>query len=103
MRERRVDVIAFAIWKCYAPRYDAGMDPANDGGKHVGNLLRGDAIVVRWGELNTARAAFLEVRQPEEWIGGSIRDAINLPSGELRQRMDKLPRDHQIRVNRGAG
>ncbi len=113
--ERRIDVISLAIQMhgtvfdleeaelCYAPQYGAAKDPVNIAGMIAANLLRGDARVARWSDLYTTGAYLLDVRQPEEYARGTIRDASNLPLGDLRQRVAELPRDREIWVNCGVG
>ncbi len=49
---------------------------------------------MQWHELDelvAAGAAIVDVRTPEEFTGGSIPGAINLPLDELRGRLGELP------------
>jgi NADPH-dependent 2,4-dienoyl-CoA reductase/sulfur reductase-like enzyme/rhodanese-related sulfurtransferase len=106
--EKRVDVIAMAIQRgstvfdleeaelCYAPQFGAAKDPVNLAGMIAANVLRGDAPVVHWEDAAGAGALILDVRDPGELVGGSFPGAVNIPLGELRERMGGLPRDRPI-------
>ncbi len=108
--ERRIDVIAMAIQKgatvfdleeaelCYAPQYGSAKDPVNLAGMVASNVLRGDVELASWSELDTTEAFLLDVRDPEEFRGGSIDGAVNIPLGKLRKRCDELPRQREIWV-----
>jgi NADPH-dependent 2,4-dienoyl-CoA reductase/sulfur reductase-like enzyme/rhodanese-related sulfurtransferase len=115
--ERRVDVIAMAIQKqstvfdleeaelCYAPQYGAARDPVNVSGMIAANVVRGDLDVASWSELGLRSDStfILDVREPAELQGGRLEDAINIPLGQLRERLTELPRDREIWVTCGVG
>ena len=113
--ERRIDVISTAIQMgatvfdleeaelCYAPQYGAAKDPVNVAGMIAANVVRGDVDLAPWSELYAADALLLDVREPAEFQAGCIDGAVNIPLGQLRERMDELPRDRQIWVNCGVG
>jgi NADPH-dependent 2,4-dienoyl-CoA reductase/sulfur reductase-like enzyme/rhodanese-related sulfurtransferase len=113
--ERRIDVIAMAIQKgasvldleecqlCYAPQYGSAKDPVNLAGMLAGNVLRGDVHLAPWRELDHTEALILDVREREEYAAGHIDGAVNLPLGELRQRLGELPRDREIWLNCAVG
>lgn len=113
--ERRIDVIATAIQMgatvfdleeaelCYAPQYGAAKDPVNVAGMIAANVVRGDVDLAPWSELHTTGALLLDVREPAEFHGGYIDSAVNIPLGQLRDRMEELPRDREIWVNCGVG
>jgi NADPH-dependent 2,4-dienoyl-CoA reductase/sulfur reductase-like enzyme/rhodanese-related sulfurtransferase len=112
---RRIDVISTAIQMgatvfdleeaelCYAPQYGAAKDPVNLAGMIAANVVRGDADLAPWGELHTAGAFLLDVREVEELRGGYIDGAVNIPLRQLRARMNELPRDREIWVNCRVG
>jgi NADPH-dependent 2,4-dienoyl-CoA reductase/sulfur reductase-like enzyme/rhodanese-related sulfurtransferase len=112
---RRIDVIATAIQMkatvfdleedelCYAPQYGAAKDPVNMAGMIAANVVRGDAEIAPWNELNSTKAFLLDVRQPSEFDAGSIPGSINIPLGLLRFRLGELPTDREIWVNCGVG
>jgi NADPH-dependent 2,4-dienoyl-CoA reductase/sulfur reductase-like enzyme/rhodanese-related sulfurtransferase len=112
---RRIDVIATAIQMkatvfdleedelCYAPQYGAAKDPVNMAGMIAANVVRGDAEIAPWNELNSTKAFLLDVRQPSEFDAGSIPGSVNIPLGQLRSRLGELPTDREIWVNCGVG
>jgi NADPH-dependent 2,4-dienoyl-CoA reductase/sulfur reductase-like enzyme/rhodanese-related sulfurtransferase len=113
--ERRIDVISTAIQMgatvfdleeaelCYAPQYGAAKDPVNVAGMIAANVVRGDVHLAPWRELHAVEALFLDVREPTEFHAGFLDGAVNIPLGQLRDRMDELPRDRKIWVNCGVG
>lgn len=118
---KRIDVIAMAIQMgatvddlqqtelCYAPQYGSAKDPVNMAGFVAGNILADDVDVVHWDDWKSRRDAgeelplVLDVRTRTEAANASIPDAVNLPLGELRARLDELPRDREIWVHCGVG
>jgi NADPH-dependent 2,4-dienoyl-CoA reductase/sulfur reductase-like enzyme/rhodanese-related sulfurtransferase len=113
--ERRIDVISTAIQMgatvfdleeaelCYAPQYGAAKDPVNLAGMIAANVVRGDVDLAPWSELHAAEALLLDVREPAEFHAGCLDGAVNIPLGQLRERMDELPRDRGIWVHCGVG
>jgi NADPH-dependent 2,4-dienoyl-CoA reductase/sulfur reductase-like enzyme/rhodanese-related sulfurtransferase len=112
---RRIDVIATAIQMkatvfdleevelCYAPQYGAAKDPVNMAGMIAANVVRGDAEIAPWNELDSTKAFLLDVRQPSEFDAGSIPGSINIPLGLLRSRLSELPTEREIWINCGVG
>jgi NADPH-dependent 2,4-dienoyl-CoA reductase/sulfur reductase-like enzyme/rhodanese-related sulfurtransferase len=106
--EKRIDVIAMALQRgstvydleeaelCYAPQFGTAKDPANLTGMVAANVLRGDAGVAHWRDLDPSKAFILDVREPAEFQVGHLEGAVNIPLGELRDRMSELPRDREI-------
>jgi rhodanese-related sulfurtransferase len=113
--ERRIDVISTAIRMgatvfdleeaelCYAPQYGAAKDPVNLAGMIAANVVRGDVDLAPWHELHAAGELLLDVREPAEFQAGCFDGAVNIPLGQLRDRMEELPRDREIWVNCGVG
>jgi len=113
--ERRIDVIAMAIQKgatvfdleeaelCYAPQYGSAKDPVNMAGMVAANVMRSDVSLAPWDELFESKALLLDVREPAEFRAGCLDGAVNVPLGELRQRLDELPRDREIWVYCNVG
>ncbi len=113
--ERRIDVISMAIQKgatvfdleeaelCYAPQYGAAKDPVNMAGMIAANALRGDIEIAPWGRLGADGAMILDVREPGEHHAGTLPGAVNIPLGQLRQRLEELPRDREIQVTCAVG
>jgi NADPH-dependent 2,4-dienoyl-CoA reductase/sulfur reductase-like enzyme/rhodanese-related sulfurtransferase len=113
--ERRIDVIAIAIQMkakvydleeaelCYAPQYGSAKDPVNFAGMISANVMRGDVELAPWGELDSAGAFLLDVREPHEYLAGAIPGAVNIPLDQLRARINELPTTKEIWVNCGVG
>jgi NADPH-dependent 2,4-dienoyl-CoA reductase/sulfur reductase-like enzyme/rhodanese-related sulfurtransferase len=113
--ERRVDVIAMAIQMgatvfdlekaelCYAPQYGAAKDPVNVCGMVAANVVRGDVELADWSGLGRSGELILDVRDPDEFEAGAIDEAINIPLGQLRDRLEELPRKQEIWINCGVG
>lgn len=106
--ERRIDVISMAIQKggtvfdleeaelCYAPQFGSAKDPVNMAGMVAANVIRGDVRIAHWEDLQRTPAQILDVRNLSEFQKGHIAGATHIPLGELRRRMNELPRDHEI-------
>jgi len=113
--ERRIDVIAMAIQMngtvhdledaelCYAPQFGSAKDAVNMAGMIASNVVRGDACIAQWKNLPLTNAFLLDVREPAEFVSGRIPGAVNIPLGQLRERIHELPLDREIWVNCGVG
>jgi NADPH-dependent 2,4-dienoyl-CoA reductase/sulfur reductase-like enzyme/rhodanese-related sulfurtransferase len=111
--EKRIDVIAMAIQLggtvhdlaeaelCYAPQYGAAKDPVNLAGFIASNSLAGDLVLGEWGRRD--QELLLDVREPQEYRGGSFPGALNIPLHQLRQRHRELPRDRPVQVMCAVG
>ena len=81
---------------CYAPQFGSAKDPVNFAGMVAADVLRGDMPLAHWEE---AKGAFLlDVREPVELVVERVPGAINIPMGQLRSRLDELPRDREILI-----
>jgi rhodanese-related sulfurtransferase len=112
---RRIDVISLALQQgatvfdleqselCYAPQYGAAKDPINLAGMIAANCLRGDHPVAHWRDLDAGKVRLVDVREPSEFAAEHVPGAINLPLGELRQRLDEVPRDREVWLYCGVG
>ena len=81
---------------CYAPQFGSAKDPVNFAGMVAANVLRGDMPINHW---DSARSEFLlDVREPFELAAENVPEAVNIPLGQLRGRLDELPRDKEINV-----
>jgi rhodanese-related sulfurtransferase len=106
--DKRISTLAMAIQMgatiydleeteiCYAPQFGSAKDPVNFAGMIAANVLRGDMPVSHWDSLDDA--FLLDVRQPMELIVESVPGAVNIPIGELRTRLEELPRDREILI-----
>ena len=113
--EKRIDIIAALIQKsgtvydleeaelCYAPQFGAAKDPVNVAGMLAANALRGDAPLAHWDQIDLKNSFLLDVRSEEEYMGGHIENAVNIPLDQLREKMDGLPKGREIYVYCGVG
>jgi NADPH-dependent 2,4-dienoyl-CoA reductase/sulfur reductase-like enzyme/rhodanese-related sulfurtransferase len=113
--EKRMDVIALAIQKratvfdleeaelCYAPQYGSARDPVNLAGMAAANVVRGDMPLAEWSALGSTGALLVDVREPGEYARDHIEGAVNIPLGELRARLEELPREREIWLNCAVG
>ena len=81
---------------CYAPPYGSAKDPVNFAGMVAAGVLRGDLPVRHWG--SDGEAVILDVREQPELAVEHVPDSVHIPLGQLRDRLDELPRDEEIRV-----
>jgi len=106
--DKRISALALAIQMgatiydleeaelCYAPPFGSAKDPVNFAGMVAADILRDDMPISHW---STAMEGFLlDVRHPVELVAESVPNAHNIPLGELRSRLDELPRDKEINV-----
>jgi NADPH-dependent 2,4-dienoyl-CoA reductase/sulfur reductase-like enzyme/rhodanese-related sulfurtransferase len=114
--DKRIDVLAMAIQKgatvfdleeaelAYAPQFGSAKDPINIAGFVASNILRGDVKASSWADWKVLAAAnqtpvTLDVRPPTAIASGAIDGTIRIPLGELRSRMNELPKDEEIWVH----
>jgi NADPH-dependent 2,4-dienoyl-CoA reductase/sulfur reductase-like enzyme/rhodanese-related sulfurtransferase len=81
---------------CYAPPFGSAKDPINFAGMVASGVLRGDMRLTHWDALGGA--FLLDVREQFELAVEQVPEAVNIPLGELRSRLDELPRDREISV-----
>lgn len=109
--EKRIDVIATAIkaglkaWDlqdietCYAPPYNSAKDPVNMIGYYAENLIDGLVDTIQWDEvdnLDPKTSLIVDVREEFELPSGVMPDSINIPLGQLRERLHELPKDKML-------
>ncbi len=104
--DKRISALAMAIQMgatiydleeaelCYAPQFGSAKDAINYAGMVAANILDGEMPLAHWEDAKGA--LLLDVRQPLELVVESVPDAINIPLGQLRARLDELPRDREI-------
>ena len=81
---------------CYAPQFGSAKDPVNFAGMVAADVLRGDMPISHWESVTSGFV--LDVREPFELAVESVPGAVNIPLGQLRQRLGELPRDGEIHV-----
>jgi CoA-disulfide reductase len=109
--DKRIDVIATAIKGgltifdlpdlelAYAPPYSSAKDPVNMAGYAASNIADGLVETVQWHEIDEIvhnGGLLIDVREPIEREMGYIEGSINIPLGELRSRLNELPKDQTI-------
>ncbi len=106
--DKRISALAMAIQMgatiydleeaelCYAPQFGSAKDPVNFAGMVAANVLRDDMPQAHWDAVDGAFV--LDVREPVELVVESVPGATNIPLGQLRSRLDELPRDREILV-----
>lgn len=111
--DKRIDVIATAIKGnltvldlpdvevCYAPPYSSAKDPVNMAGYYATNIIEGLVDIVQWDEIDNLVSKgeyILDVREEFEISLGTIENSVNIPLGEIRSRINELPKDKTIHV-----
>jgi NADPH-dependent 2,4-dienoyl-CoA reductase/sulfur reductase-like enzyme/rhodanese-related sulfurtransferase len=107
--DKRVDVLATAITGkmsvfdlenldlAYSPPFSSANDPVNTAGFVAGHIARGDLATVAPETWKPEDDYLLDVRDPEEVAEfGKLKNAVNIPLAQLRDRLGELPRDCRI-------
>ncbi len=111
--DKRIDVVATAIRAgmsvheleklelAYAPPYSSAKDPVNIAGYVAANILKRHSQVFHWHEvsgINERNGFLIDVRTPSEYALGTIEGAVNIPVDDLRENLDRIPKDKDIYV-----
>ena len=104
--DKRISALALAIQMgatiydleeaelCYAPQFGSAKDPVNFAGMIAADILRGDMPLSHW---DAAGEGFLlDVRERAELAVEEAPGAVNIPLGQLRERLGELPKDREI-------
>jgi NADPH-dependent 2,4-dienoyl-CoA reductase/sulfur reductase-like enzyme/rhodanese-related sulfurtransferase len=107
--DKRVDVLATAITGkmsvfdlenldlAYSPPFGSANDPVNTAGFVAGHIARGDLATVAPETWKPDGDYLLDVRDPDEVAEfGKLKNAVNIPLAQLRDRLGELPRDRRI-------
>ena len=107
--DKRIDTIAVAIRLgggvsdlkelelAYAPPYSSAKDPVNMAGFTAENVLAGLVRYAPWDVPETeGDALLLDVREEAELMAFALPGAKHIPLGQLRDRLDELPRNGRI-------
>lgn len=102
--DKRIDVLAVALKAgftvadlidldlAYSPPYGSAKDPVNLAGMMAANVL--DGTMAQWHAADVddalAHSLILDVRSREEFAGGHLPGALNIPHTELRDRLDEV-------------
>lgn len=116
--DKRIDVIATAIKGgltvedlpdveiAYAPPFSSAKDPVNMAGYVASNIMEGTTETVQWYEIDEIIAnggLLIDVREPIEREAGFIKGSINIPLGEIRSRLNELPKDKPVHITCQVG
>lgn len=107
--DKRIDTIAVAIRLggsiydlkslelAYAPPYSSAKDPVNMAGFVAENVLTGKVIFSSWDVIEkNPDAILLDIREDAERLVFSLPNALNIPLGQLRQRLGEIDKNKEI-------
>ena len=113
--DKRIDLIAnsikagFTVYDlqdievCYAPPYNSAKDPVNIMGYYGANIMENIVENTQWYEIDDLvknNEFILDVREEYEVANGSIANTVNIPLGQLRKRLNEIPKDKKIYIRR---
>jgi CoA-disulfide reductase len=116
--DKRIDVIATAIKGnltvedltnlelSYAPPYSSAKDPVNMAGYVATNIVDGELEQIQWHEVDQIvqnGGYLIDVRESVEREFGFIEGSQNISLGQLRDKLDELPKDQPIYVSCQVG
>lgn len=87
---------------CYAPPFSTAKDAGNYVGLVACNLLQKTFRQVRVDQVRNlveSGAYIIDVRPEIMYQQGHIKTAVNIPIGQLRQRLDEIPKDRPVYVH----
>ncbi|KXL46535.1 hypothetical protein M433DRAFT_8506 [Acidomyces richmondensis BFW] len=109
--DKRIDVLATAIRAgmtisdlqdlelAYAPPYGSAKDPVNMAGFVGANVIAEDVKIVHASDLDgLAGCQIFDIRSPEEYATGHIKNAINIPLKDLRDRCKEFSKENKTLV-----
>jgi len=111
--DKRIDVLAAAIKGkltvfdlpdlevCYAPPYSSAKDPVNMAGYVATNIIEGLVDTIQWYEVDEVikkGGVLIDVREPFEAELGVIGGSINIPLGQLRERLLEIPKEKALYI-----
>lgn len=111
--DKRIDVLSTAIQLnasaidlkklelAYAPPFSSAKDPVNMLGFAAENVVNDLVDFARWDVVETcdpARTQIIDVREDSERAAVQIPGAIGIPLGQLRTRLNEVPRDKETIV-----
>ncbi|MBU5266441.1 FAD-dependent oxidoreductase [Virgibacillus proomii] len=112
--DKRIDVIAAMITMggtledlkelelCYSPMFGTAKDVVNLAALVALNRLNGEfkqVPVTKVRELIENNAFIIDVREKHEYEKGHLKNAVNIPLSELRDRLGEIPQDKPVYVH----
>ena len=116
--EKRIDVIATAIKGnlnvfdlqdievCYAPPYNSAKDPVNMLGYYASNIIDGLVETIQYEDIDKKdkdKYIIIDVREEFELVTGKFENSINIPLGQLRERINEIPKNKKVYVTCQVG
>ena len=87
---------------CYAPPFSTPKDAGNIAGLVAENLLQStfrQVHVDQVRDLVESGAYIIDVRPEAMYEKGHLKNAVNIPMAQLRQRLDEIPKDRPVYVH----
>ena len=116
--DKRIDVFATTLFYrgqaadladldlAYAPPYATTKDPVIYTGMILDNALNRGRELVSEAEIRAANEDYyiIDTRPPEQYAKGHVRNAINIPHAQIREKLSSLPKDKKLVTycNRGT-
>ncbi|MBM7539972.1 FAD-dependent oxidoreductase [Amphibacillus cookii] len=112
--DKRIDVIATMIMMngtledlkelelCYSPVFGTAKDVVNFAalvGLNVLNHVVKQVKVTEVRKLVETDAFIIDAREPNEFERGHLKNAINIPLSQFRQRLDDIPKDQPVYIH----
>lgn len=112
--DKRVDVIATMITMngnltdlaelelCYSPDFGTAKDVVNMAALVGLNVLNGEYEQTPVSEIRNlveSGAFIMDAREPAEYAEGHLKNAVNIPMSEFRNRLDEIPTDQPVYVH----
>jgi NADPH-dependent 2,4-dienoyl-CoA reductase/sulfur reductase-like enzyme/rhodanese-related sulfurtransferase len=94
------------IEHAYAPPFSSAKDPINQAGFNAENIIRGlfkPLSPFQFKKRNIKDSFILDVRTAAEYAIGNIDNALNIAVDDLRDHLDKIPKDKKIMIYCGVG
>ena len=104
--EKRIDVISTIMRNkgsiqdmldselCYAPPYGSAKDAVNILGMHADNILKG---LVKPAYMEDIKDSFLiDVREKPFYDAETIEGAVNIPTSQMRERLNEIPKAKKV-------
>ncbi len=117
--DKRMDVLSTAIRfgakvtdlaeleLCYAPPFGSAKDPVNMAGFVAENIITGRIKQFFWYDVKAlprdGSVTLLDVRTKTEVARGMIDGFMNIPLDELRENLDRIPKDKPVYVHCHSG
>jgi len=112
--DKRIDILSVAVRNkmnfsdleemelAYAPPYGSAKDPINFIGYIGNNILNKTSELINSDEI-PKDSYLIDVREEDEYICGTIKEAVNIPLGKIRHSLENIPKDREILVFCKAG